>query len=192
MQKTLITDSFSQLAEILRQIGRFSEADVLLFEKHVLKMKFAKNEILLAEGEVCLSVYFLNKGAVYQYYMQDVDENIIDLHLEKDWFLNAQSFMAQEPSHTTIKSYSDCEILQLSVQQLHELIALSPAFFQLGKVMENGKERAHFFDNAMTPSQKYEHLISNRPGLFQAFPLKMIASYLKITPETLSRVRAVF
>ena len=175
--------------EILNKVGRFSEPDAILFEKHVKNLKLNKNEILLNEDEVCNSLYFLTKGAVYQYNMADVDENIIDLHLEKEWLLNAQSFMAQEPSNTTLKAFSDCEIVKLSIKQLHELIGLSPAFFQLGKLMENGKERAHFFDKAMTPTKKYEHLLATRPALFQAFPLKMIASYLKITPETLSRVR---
>jgi CRP-like cAMP-binding protein len=177
------------LKEILDKIGHFSEEDCSLFEKYFTTIEVNKNEILLAEGEVCTAVYYLLSGAVYQYTLQDVDENIIDLHLENEWFLNYSSFVSQKPSHTTIKVFADAYVLKLSMQAIHSLIAKSPAFLQLGKVLDNGLSRTHFFDNDMTPLQKYNYLLENRPAIIQAFPLKMIASYLKITPETLSRVR---
>lgn len=55
--------------------------------------------------------------------------------------------------------------------------------------MESATERIHLFDNALNPIEKYNYILANKPELVQAFPLRMIASYLKITPETLSRVR---
>jgi hypothetical protein len=55
--------------------------------------------------------------------------------------------------------------------------------------MDSAVSRVIFFDNASTPTEKYLYILNNRLQLIQAFPLKMIASYLKITPETLSRVR---
>jgi CRP-like cAMP-binding protein len=175
--------------EHLNNIGRFSEYDIQLFNEKVSTLQYNKGETILAEGEVCNSFFYLQSGAAYQYIMLDIDENIIDLHLENEWCVNTQSFITQTKSRTAIKTYTNCVVLKLSVKELHELIAISPAFFQLGKILENGKERAYFFDKSMTPVQKYEHLILSRPALFQTFPLKMISSYLKIAPETLSRVR---
>jgi hypothetical protein len=79
--------------------------------------------------------------------------------------------------------------LELSIENIHKLVAISPVFLQLGGILASSVSRISFFDNDLTPLKKYQFIIQNRPQLIQAFPLKLIASYLKITPETLSRVR---
>lgn len=178
------------LQAILNKVGRFSDADLALLEEQFVRRQFKKNEVLLAEGAICQSVFLVQTGAVYQSAIDDIDENIIDLYTTNDWVMNYQSFVGQKPSVTQIKAYTDCETLELNIFKVHELIETSPVFFQLGKIMEQGMQRIHFFDNALTPQQKYNYLLDTKPQLLQQFPLKMIASYLKITPETLSRVRA--
>jgi hypothetical protein len=55
--------------------------------------------------------------------------------------------------------------------------------------MDNAVSKIVLFDNALAPKEKYLYVLNNRQQLIQEFPLKMIASYLKITPETLNRVR---
>lgn len=178
--------------QVLEKIGRFSEEELNLIHKHCIPRTIKKNEILLEAGQVCRSVYFAVSGVFYQYRMHDIDENIIDLHIENEWFLNYASFISQKPSVDTLRAYSDSEILELTVDSLHHLIGLSPVFFQLAKLMQAPALRSQFFDEAMTPTEKYNHVLEHRPQLLQKFPLKYIASYLKITPETLSRVRAVY
>lgn len=177
-------------ATILKQIGNFNEEQVRLFESKIVCRQLSKDEIVLPEGGVCSSVFYNLGGALYQFnYKTDNELNVIDLHLDQEWFLNASSFFNQKPSDCCIKAFTDCSIFELSVVRLHELIAVSPAFLQLGKVLEHATSRVHFFDNLMTPLQKYQYVLDHRPDLIQQFPLKIIAAYLKITPETLSRVR---
>ena len=180
------------LQTALQKIGRFETADIALAETLIPLRQLKKNETLLAEGTVCQSVFFLVSGAVYQYSMHDIDENVIDLYLANDWIMNYPSFVGQKPSATQIRAYTDCEVLELTIHTIHHLIETSPVFFQLGKVMEQGMARMHYFDNVLTPLQKYNHLMETKPQLLQYFPLKMIASYLKMTPETLSRVRGMY
>jgi CRP-like cAMP-binding protein len=178
------------LAEILEKTGRFSDYDVTLFEKKTKIRTVKKGEIMLGEGEVCQTAFYVISGSFYQYNFKDeIEENVIDLHIENEWFLNEQSFIAQKPSENIIKAYSDSTVLELTLFSMHELIAQSPAFFQMGSILEMSKSRVHFFDNSFTPLQKYQYILDNKPALLQRFPLKIIASYLKITPETLSRVR---
>lgn len=130
-------------------------------------------------------------GAAYQFCYDDIDENILDLHIDTDWCLSYSSFITQKPSTVIIKAYSDLTALELTTTVIHELIAISPSFFQLGKILEQTVSRVQYFDNASTALQKHSHLFLSRPELFQRFPLKMIASYLKIAPETLSRIRSI-
>ncbi|GAB3512786.1 Crp/Fnr family transcriptional regulator [Emticicia fontis] len=180
------------LQAALKKIGRFSDEDITLAEKLLIKRQFKKNELLLAEGAISQSAYLLISGAAYQLSMNDIDENVIDLYLENEWIMNYPSFVGQKPSTTQIKAYTNCEVLELTIHVVHHLIEVSPVFFQLGKVMEQGMARIHYFDNALTPLQKYNYLLETKPQLLQQFSLKMIASYLKITPETLSRVRGMY
>ncbi len=177
---------------ILATIGTFSPAQQTLLEEQLVLKQLKKNDFLLKEGEICQAIYYLVSGAVYEYNDADIDENIIDLHTGPGWFLLYESFTAQKPCRNNLKAYTPCELLVLPVTALHQLIALSPAFLQMGKILEKGLARMHYFDHALTPLQKYQHLLQTRPELLQVFPLKFIASYLKITPETLSRVRNVY
>ena len=65
-------------------------------------------------------------------------------------------------------------------------------FFRLGKLMEQAVQNQDFQNNRLAPEEKYELLLASKPMVFQKFPLKHIASYLGITPETLSRIRRKF
>lgn len=174
---------------LLNNIGNFGNEEVKLFSERAIKQNFKKNEILLNEGDVCKVAFYIISGEAFQFCYDDIDEQIIDLHMENDWCLNHSSFVTQKPSTAIIKAYSDLTVLELSITSVHELVALSPSFFQLGSVLQQTVSRVQFFDNNNTAEEKHSQLFSTRPQLFQKFPLKMIASYLKIAPETLSRIR---
>ncbi|PKG42822.1 Crp/Fnr family transcriptional regulator, partial [Psychroflexus sp. MES1-P1E] len=106
-----------------------------------------------------------------------------------DWVINHKSFTTRKPSEYSIQAFEESFIYELSIDAIHRLIAQSQSFFQMGKILEESTSRIDFFDNNNTPDEKYDFIIKNKPSLLQKFPQKIIASYLKITPETLSRVR---
>lgn len=178
------------LSQCLAHVGTFSNSEVALIFSHCEFQKIEKNGVLLDAGQVCNAVFFLVKGACYQYRMNETEENIIELYEETDSIVNQESFIFQKPSTETIKAFVDSEVLMLTVHALHKLIAISPVFFQLGKILQPAF-RLNFFDNAMTPLERYKYVLDKKPQLIKRFPLKYIASYLKIAPETLSRVRAL-
>lgn len=178
------------VTEILKKVGYFSSSDIELFEKSLTKRTANKGDILLKQGQICQKIYFIAKGAFLEYnFKNEIEQNIIDLYLDNEWLLNKQSFVRQEPSENIIEAFSESVIFELDIHTIHSLVAHSPAFLQLGCLLEPTHSRIQFFDKSLTPLQKYLYLIENRRELIQAFPLKIIASYLKITPETLSRVR---
>jgi CRP-like cAMP-binding protein len=177
--------------EILHAVGRFSEEEIAMFEQKLVKRTFNKGELLLQEGNYCKSAYYVISGAAYQFSYDDIDENIIGLYIEADWCFSYYSFVNQKPSNANIKAYTNMEVMELPATSIHELIAVSPSFFQLGKILGQTVTRIQYFDNANTAIEKHNHLFLSRPELFQKFPLRMIASYLKIAPETLSRIRSI-
>lgn len=178
--------------EILSAVGRFSDDDLLRFEQAAVLKEIPKGKDLLPRGYISQTVYFIVSGSAYQFEMdrEEVEENIIGLYAAGDWCFNHASFVSQKPSKSVIRAYSDVVVRALSISAIHQLIASSPAFFQLGGLLERGVDRLRYFDSASTAKDKYEMLIAKKPAFLQEFPLKMIASYLNITPETMSRLRA--
>ncbi|MBO9675891.1 MAG: cyclic nucleotide-binding domain-containing protein [Sphingobacteriaceae bacterium] len=178
------------IKEILSSLGQFSSNDILKFREHIVQRTFRKNEIILERGAICQSVYFILSGSFFQYQSNGIAETIIDLHVTNEWMFNHTSLIEQRASETTIKAFEKSEVIELSLSNLHSLIARSPSFLFLAKIFNQTSTRTYLFDSSFNPIQKYNYIKNVKPLIVQVFPVKMIASYLKIAPETLSRVRA--
>lgn len=178
------------LQRCLQDIGTFSPAELELIASKCSHRYIAKNDYILQQGAICNAISFLLTGSCYESYTEDTDENIIELYCAYDCVVSPSSFFLQQAAEHPIKAFADCEVLTLSIHTLHQLIGISPVFFQLGKILQPGWFRVGFYDQRMSPKEKYNHLMTHKPTIIRTFPLKFIASYLKITPETLSRIRA--
>jgi CRP-like cAMP-binding protein len=178
------------ISGFLTKIGHFSGEELALLREKIVFKKLKKDEVLLDKGEICSSLSFIINGSLYQYKTDtDSNKNIIDLNVTDDWIINHKSFTTQKPSEYTIQAYEESTICLLTIDSIHQLIAKSQSFLKLGKVLEASISRIDFFDNNNTPDEKYQYILENNFEITQRFPLKLIASYLKMTPETLSRVR---
>jgi len=187
LKKQMMGNHFNKT---IQEIGNFSPEQVQQIVDASLLRATPKNEIVLKVGEVCNSCYFIDKGAAYQYELnEDSEERIIDLYAAGDWVINVTSFTKREPSKHIIKTYADSLLYELKIDVIHKLIEKHPSFIQMGKVLGADSFRTDIFDQKLTPDLKYDLLIQKKADLLQTFPQHMIASFLKITPETLSRVR---
>ncbi|WP_209391437.1 Crp/Fnr family transcriptional regulator [Chryseobacterium sp. RR2-3-20] len=175
---------------MLENLGTFTEYEIQLFNKNIENKILKKNEVIISEGEISKSIFFIKNGATYQFQKIESEEKIIELNIQNDWIYNCDSLTNQVPSKTTIKSFLQTEIIEVKLETLHNLISISQNFLQINKVFNSLNTRIHFYNNNLSPSEKYIYLLENRPEIIKIFPLNMIASYLKIRQETLSRVRA--
>lgn len=179
--------------QLVQHAGSYSEKEGVLLKNAVDYHTFKKKDVLLNIGKVCSSWFFIVSGSIIQYHVNtESQKNIIDLNVAHDWVINHKSFTSRKPSKYIIEAYEDTMVYELSMDNIHQLIGVSPVFFQLGKILDGATARIDFFDHQHTPDEKYRHTLENRPELIQKFPQKLIASYLKMTPETLSRVRNRF
>jgi CRP-like cAMP-binding protein len=103
--------------------------------------------------------------------------------------LDYKSFTSQQPSLSIIQATEDSEVFELGVYDLHHLIRISDAFFQIGRIFQFALEQQGLQLQIPAPKERYTFLLRTKPQVIQRFPLKYIASYLGMTPETLSRVR---
>lgn len=178
------------MVNFLRKTERYSEEELQLLKAAIEVRNLKKGALLLEAGAVCSEICFLEKGAIYQYRIDtENEEQIIDLNAPEDWIINHQSFTGRKPSVYYIQAYEDSRIQVLSIDAIHALIAQSQTFLQMGSLLEKAVSRVHFFDQQYTPDEKYQYVVKHQPSLIQTFPQKMLASYLKMSPETLSRVR---
>lgn len=178
------------LLSTLDASGKYTSKELQLLQKELTYLEFKKGTTILPKGDISSEVYFIIEGAAYQYEIdENLDKNIIDLYVKKDWCFNVKSFSNREPSENYISAFEDTSAYKLTIESIHQLIAISPSFLQMGKILDVANNRVHFFDKNYTPDQKYAHLLREKPEIILKFSQKIIASYLKITPETLSRVR---
>lgn len=154
-----------------------------------------KGSLLLKPGEVCKSVSFINFGLARFYYLVDGRE-YVNAFFDEDtpYYSDYESFLTQSPSRRYIEALEDMEVVDLSYDSLQLLYDRIPTADRLGRFVAEDlfiklskRNASLLMDSA---EQRYQALLAERPELFQRVPQYMIASYLGITPEALSRIRS--
>lgn len=167
-------------------------------EKEILESAFAYREIpkkfiLTKQGEVATELYFVNKGLIRLYYTKN-NEEITGFIFKENLFASSyDSFLRQTPGIQTLESLEPCELLVLSKDKLDELYLTLPKMNILTrKVAEqrfiNSQQILSSF-LLESPEERYKRFIQQHKDLIQRVPLNIIASFLGITPVSLSRIR---
>lgn len=156
--------------------------------------KLRKKQYFLEEGNVCKYVGFIVKGAMRQYSVDDKGvEHIVQLYIENYWASDRESAVMLTPSRYNIDAWEDTELLIATVAGMLDLIEKVPSFGQMTRLMDQRSfivsQRRLNSTISNTAEKRYEEFADNHPQFIQRFPQHLIASFLGITKETLSRVR---
>lgn len=159
-----------------------------------LPKKLRKRQYLLQEGDVCKYTAFVEKGILRSYTVDNKGaEHILQFALEGWWVADLYSYLTNEPSLFNIDALEDCELLLITKSSWDVLLQKIPAFERYFRILIQNNliatQRRLMGSLSETAEEKYIKLIKTYPDCVQRVPQHMIASYLGITRETLSRVR---
>jgi CRP-like cAMP-binding protein len=167
------------------------ELDIL--ESVLVPMKFPKGEKILGEGDICRNIYWVVKGLVRQYYYKNKKEVTEYMAVENTVVMSIESLFREKPSLQVIQALEPTIVYALPKMEL-EAVAMRSVNIQIlyRKILEESliisQQRADMlrFESAQ---DRYQKLVKSEPQLVLRAPLVYVASYLQMTPETLSRVR---
>ena len=171
-----------------------TEDNMRMIEEACIPKKFRKRQYFLQEGEVCKYLAFILKGAMRQYSVDEKGvEHIVYLTIENWWAGDRESHTMLTPSRYFIDAWEDTDALLITRADSIKLIDSIPALKEASKKMDEKNAFALLnrvnANISLSAEQRYAELEKKYPEFLQRFPQHIIASYLGITKETLSRVR---
>ena len=172
-----------------------TENEIDLIEGAFVPKKFRKRQYFLQAGEVCKYTAFIVQGAMRQYTVDDKgEEHVIRLYTENWWATDRESLMKQTPSIYFIDAWEDTEGLLVTKAGLIDLIDRIPSLSEWIRNLDSNfaiaSQRRLNAAISLSAEERYHDLEKTYPEFLQRFPQHIIASYLGINRETLSRIRS--
>lgn len=188
-------ETTNSLKRLILYFSKFDEASIQRVVDCFRPVSVKKNDVLLNEGEICRDFYYIHKGSLRTFFVSDQGrETTRYIMLEPSIGTALTSFITQTPSFESVDALEDTELLAISHHDFYRLTEELPPWkdFYL-KVME----MAYVFQNkkiaslvTLTAKERYEQLINENPKTVQRLSNKIVASYLDINQETLSRLKS--
>lgn len=185
---------FDLLYKNIQKKVALSEDEFQLCQQFFTHKKLRKKQYMLQEGETCKYTIFVNKGILRSYTVDDRGaEQIIQFALEDWWIADIYSFLTSEPSQYNIDALEDAELLLITKPAQDKMVIAVPKMERYLRLLMQSSlialQRRLMSSLNYTAEDKYLQLIASCPDIVQRVPQHQIASYLGITPETLSRIR---
>jgi CRP-like cAMP-binding protein len=171
-----------------------SDEEFQFVENAFSPKKVKKKQFLLHAGSICQYMAFIVKGAMRQFTIDDKGiEHIARFGIEEWWMSDRESYVSLTPARYNIEALEDCDLLVATNENMINLKAHSPLFVRLGQILDEksyiASQKRIDVTISYTAEEKVIYMMENHPQFMHRFPQNMLASYLGITPETLSRVR---
>jgi len=185
---------FTEYLNVLHNVSPLSINSRKELLKYISKKEICKGESVLKQGEICKHIYFVNKGFVRIFYFKN-GKNITEWFAnEKQFFFSITSYFDEIPSNLVIEASEDSEIILMAKEGLEklrksniEVANLMIAFISRSLILSQERMESIQFETA---KDRYAKLLTEQPEILNKVPLQFVASFLGISQETLSRIRA--
>ena len=194
MKELVGTNTRDIARELARRYSTMTHDELDVLESILVPIKYAKGEIALSEGEICKNILYIDKGLMRQFYFKHGKE--VTEHLAQDHtiVMCIESLFKEEPTQLQIEAIEPTVVYALPKADL-ERVAMHNVNIQIlyRKILEESLIMSQVHADLVrfeTAQDRYKRLCKLMPQVVLRAPLVYIASYLQMTPETLSRVRA--
>ncbi|MEZ0539230.1 Crp/Fnr family transcriptional regulator [Fibrella arboris] len=174
-------------------IAPLSTAILADVEQAITVQDIPKGTMLLEADRVCQHVWFIADGTARAFYYKDGKEATAWFMGQHDFIISVRSFIEQKPSYEYIQALTACTLVRVSYNQLQQLYQKHPSFNSVGRQLVEQyyalSEERLFQLRMNTAAERYDLLLATHPAIFKQASLKQIASYIGVTPETVSRLR---
>lgn len=185
---------FMTISDFLMSLVPFTSDELTDILMHFKKESVHKNQILVRQGEVCNSLYYVEQGMGRSYYLNESGKEITQWFFGVGKFMTSvDSFFQQNPSLYDLEVLEDSILYQISKKDIDLLFDKYPKMEKLGRLATTemltrvvNKLNAIQFQTAR---ERYDYMLAEFPDIAYQVPLGHIASYLGMTQETLSRIR---
>lgn len=179
--------------ELARKYSTMTHVELDVMEDLLVPMKFKKNEQILNEGEICRNIYYVHQGLIRQYYHKNGKELTEHLGVEGTIFMCIESLFKEEPTQLMVETLEPSIIYALPKVKL-EMVALHNVNIQIlyRKILEESLILSQVHADLVrfeSAQDRYKKMCKLNPEVIKRTPLIHVASYLQMSPETLSRVR---
>lgn len=180
--------------KFLEQFGDFSEEIHSAIESKLQRIELPKRHILLKKGKACNHLYFMEKGLARNYYEEDNKELTNDITVEGELLVSFSSFISRSPSLETIELLEDSTLTAFHYDDLNWLYEKYPEMERFGRLVAeynyNSLVLKSYELKFKSSTERYEELFNSKIELIRRAPIGIIASYLGMSIETLSRIRS--
>ncbi len=180
------------LINYFTKIG-FSENDLSEFLSCIKIRKFSANEVILSNGQIENYLSFIDHGVVRYYVFANEKEITFDFAFKNSFYCAYDSFYSRRKTEVYIQAITDCTLYSISHEKLQILYEKCEIAKKLGRIateyLLSKKVKRELCLLTNTPQERYEMLLNEQPKYIQQIPLKYLASYIGVVPETLSRIR---
>lgn len=182
--------------EISEQYCKIGEEDMNLLAGILVPIKIKKGVNIVSENEICKNIYFIKKGLIRQFYVKNGKEITEHIAHEGNIVICIESFFKQEPTRLMVQSLEPSIVYAIPYHGLNEITKQSYdicklKFAILEQSLINSQIKADII-RFETAKERYLRTLNTEPEIIRRAPLHHVASYLQMTPETLSRVRTAF
>ncbi|SHL60545.1 cAMP-binding domain of CRP or a regulatory subunit of cAMP-dependent protein kinases [Chitinophaga jiangningensis] len=182
-----------QLTETISQLFGITPAQTAIFLNGFHKVHLKKNDHFSHSGKICHHIGLVERGLMKCVFDTTGEERVFEFAYENNFIADYHSFITQTPSEKSIICLEDTTVMVIDRAQLQQLAAAHPFVAAMSEKMNellflkmHERVKSLLLSNA---TERYEQLLSSRADLANRIPQYLLASYLNVTPETISRIR---
>lgn len=180
--------------ELIKIYVGLNDAEAAALREFAELRSYEKNELIFTEGNISNEIYFVTKGCVRLFYNVDGSDKTAFFYTQGKFICAGESYTFNLPAIENYQALEDTELIVLSKVAIEELLAISSRFEVIARIATENelitcqKMIASFITKSA--EERYVDLLNNQGELFQRVPQQYIASFLGVSPETLSRIKA--